>query len=65
MPVYLGAPNIQDYAPHPDSYIDLRLFTGVEELAQHLQRVASDPVAYARLHAWRHRPLPPHMRLQV
>jgi len=28
-------------------------------------RVASDPAAYAKLHAWRTAPLPPHMLEQV
>jgi hypothetical protein len=37
VPVYLGAPNIHDFAPSTDSFIDLRHFQTVEALGAHLR----------------------------
>ena len=52
VPVYIGAPNVNDYLP-PNSYIDARFFSGPGELAAFLMATASDPVAYGAFHAWR------------
>ena len=56
VPVYRGAPNIADFAPGPDSFIDAGQLTP-RELAQRLQQLVDDDAAYARLHAWRSGPL--------
>jgi alpha-1,3-fucosyltransferase 10 len=56
VPVYLGAPNIADFAPSPDSYIDVRDFDGPAGLARHLLRLSRDEDAYAGLHRWRQAP---------
>lgn len=55
VPVYLGAPNVEEWAP-AGSYIDARLFSGPEELAEYLTVLASDPERYAQYHAWRLQP---------
>jgi len=65
VPVYLGAPNIRDYAPDPTSYIDLRDFSSVEALADRLKFLAGNAEAYARLHQWRRLPLPPRFLQQA
>jgi hypothetical protein len=57
VPVYRGAPNIADFAPGADSFIDAGQLTP-RELAQRLQQLDDDDAAYARLHAWRSGPLP-------
>eukprot|EP00802_Teleaulax_amphioxeia_P016797 Tamp_16926.p1 GENE.Tamp_16926~~Tamp_16926.p1 ORF type:complete len:433 (-),score=80.52 Tamp_16926:128-1345(-) len=62
VPIYLGAPNIEEFAPDADAYIDLRRFASIEALASHLTHLSQDNAAYAKLHAWRHRPLPDHMQ---
>ena len=54
VPVYLGAPNIQDFAPAANSYIDVRNFTGPAELADFIVR--TDP---SHFHSWRNKPLSP------
>ena len=56
VPVYRGAPNIADFAPGADSFIDAAQLTP-RELAQYLQQLVDDEAAYARLHAWRSGPL--------
>jgi alpha-1,3-fucosyltransferase 10 len=52
VPVYLGAPNVAEFAPGPDSYVDARAFASPAELARYLRE--TDP---ARHHAWRTAPL--------
>lgn len=59
VPVYLGAPNVADYAPGAECYIDVREFSGPRELARHLLDLAADEERYARHLAWRARPLDP------
>lgn len=59
VPVYMGAPNVADVAPAPDSFINVEDYPGPAELAADLKRLASDPEAYARLHEWRRRPFNP------
>jgi hypothetical protein len=56
--VYLGAPNIADFAPAPDSYVDASAFPDAAALAAHLRALAADPAAYAACFAWKTRPLP-------
>jgi hypothetical protein len=58
VPVYLGAPNIAEFAPAPDSYIDATAFSDAAALARHLHAVASSPASYAQFFAWKNRPLP-------
>lgn len=58
VPVYLGAPNVADFVPAPDSYLDVRDFASPRDLALHLLRVGSTPALYEAHHAWRRRHLP-------
>lgn len=57
VPVYLGAPNIESFAPGADCYIDASHFDSPRSLAAFLQQLACDQDAYRRLLAWRRRPL--------
>src|SRR5262249_7991880 len=59
VPVYLGAPNVEDFAPGDDCYVDAAAFDGPASLAAHLNRLAGDEAAYARLLEWKRRPLRP------
>ncbi len=59
VPVYLGAPNIADFAPSSDSYIDATKFADAAALAHHLRELAASPQAYAHHFDWKQRPLPP------
>lgn len=59
VPVYLGAPNVDEFAPGDNCYVDVRKYETVEELAIHLQACLDDPALYARYHAWREQPLRP------
>jgi hypothetical protein len=59
VPVYLGAPNIADYAPGANCYIDVREFASPRELAGHLLDLAADEQRYARHLSWRTSALDP------
>ncbi|GBF98947.1 hypothetical protein Rsub_12593 [Raphidocelis subcapitata] len=55
VPVYLGAPNVRAFLPDPDAaiiYGEGRIQTP-EDLVAELERLASDPAAYAAKLAWK------------
>lgn len=53
VPVYLGAPNVADFAPAPRSYVDVADFGDPGRLAAYLDHLVRDPDAYAELLAWK------------
>ncbi len=57
VPVVLGAPNVADFAPGENCYLDVRDVAGPRELAARLQELAADERSYAELLAWKERPL--------
>jgi hypothetical protein len=57
VPVYLGAPNVEDFAPGDNCYIDATRFDNPRSLAQFLVGLAADENAYAHYLQWKVRPL--------
>ena len=53
VPVYLGAPNIDELAPGDHCHIDVRDFDGPDALADHLNRLDQDDDAYRAYFAWK------------
>jgi hypothetical protein len=53
IPVYLGAPNIAEFAPGPRALVDARAFPSPEALAAHLLALRADPAALTDMLAWR------------
>lgn len=53
VPVYLGAPEVADFAPAARSYIDTADFAGPAELAAYLNHLDSDDEEYATYLSWR------------
>ncbi len=53
VPVYLGAPNIGDFAPGEHCFIDVNRFSGPRQLAAHLLELARNETAYGEYLAWR------------
>lgn len=53
VPVYLGAPNIENYAPGSGAYLDVRSFTSLETLAETIRAAAADPDLYRRFFEWK------------
>lgn len=62
VPVYLGAPNVEEFAPGDHCYIDASRFDGPRALARHLMALANDDALYAELLWWKSRPLRPSFR---
>jgi len=56
VPVYLGAPNVADFAPARNSYIPVSDFHSPEELAGFLKHLACDEQAYGQYATWRSQP---------
>lgn len=59
VPVYWGAPNIGDYAPGDNCFVDVREFRSPHDLALHLKACCENPSLYAHYQQWRHEPLRP------
>jgi hypothetical protein len=57
VPVYLGAPNVAEFAPDDHCFINVADFSGPRELAEHLQRLSDDQASYQELLAWKERGL--------
>jgi hypothetical protein len=55
VPVYLGAPNIEDFAPGDHCYINASDFASAKELAEFLTSMTDEE--YERYHEWREKPL--------
>jgi alpha-1,3-fucosyltransferase 10 len=56
VPVYLGAPNVNEFAPE-NSYINVGDFAGPRELAAYLRHLVETPSDYAAYFDWRLKPL--------
>ena len=59
VPVYLGAPNICDFAPGENCFIDASEWEDPESLARHLLDVSRDDRLYGSYFAWKKRPFLP------
>jgi hypothetical protein len=59
VPIYLGAPNIDDWLPCENCIIDLRKFENPGAAAKFILAVANSKTHYAEYHQWRKQPVPP------
>ena len=57
IPVYLGAPNIDDFAPGENCFINVAQFKGPRELAEYLIFAADNQFEYDSYLAWKTKPL--------
>lgn len=57
VPIFLGAPNIEDFWVHPDSVIDYKQLGSPKALYAELLRLNSDDEAYSSLLAWKMLPI--------
>ena len=55
VPIYLGAPNIDEYAPGERAFVDARAPRSVADVADEVRAALADPARYAAYHAWRER----------
>jgi hypothetical protein len=59
VPVYLGAPNVEDFAPGDRCYISTKDFTSPRDLADCLKKLDGDPLLYQNYFNWKTEPLRP------
>src|SRR5262245_8090347 len=59
VPVYLGAPNVEDFAPGDNCFINASDWRSPEALARYLIEVASDEHRYQSFFEWKARPFRP------
>lgn len=57
VPVYMGAPNVADFAPANHSYIDVSKFKGPRDLAAFLLDLCANEEKYQRYLEWKRKPL--------
>ncbi len=65
VPIYLGAPNVEDFAPGHRCFINLAEFPDPRELANYLKALAEDVEAYRSYFAWKEQPYRPGFRPSV
>lgn len=57
IPIYLGAPNIHDFAPGDNCFVDVRQFDSPRSLAQFINSCYEDEQLYAKFFEWKKQPL--------
>ena len=57
VPVYFGAPNIQEFSPGDNCFVDVRQFENPRTLAGYLNECLSDDRLYSRFFDWKSEPL--------
>lgn len=57
VPVYLGAPNVYDFAPGENCFVDISLFDSPRILAEFINNCYEDDLEYHRFFEWREKPL--------
>lgn len=65
VPVYLGAPNIDEFAPGENCFVHAADFSGVDELAAYLNHLDTDDEAYAAYLKWKSADLLPSYRAML
>jgi hypothetical protein len=56
VPIYMGAPNIDDFAPGTHSYINVNEFTTPKQLAEYLTHLINTPDEYKAYFDWKREP---------
>ncbi len=62
VPIYLGAPNVETFAPGDKCYLNVNDFESPRALAAYVQFLARDADAYNEYFAWKQKPFRPAFR---
>ena len=57
VPLYYGAPNIEDWLPCSNCIVDLRQFATPRAAAEFIENVSRNATRYAEFHQWRSEPV--------
>jgi hypothetical protein len=63
VPVYFGAPNIDEYSPGPGAFLNVRTFGPLEKLAEAIKAAAADRDRYSAFFEWKGNPRPAFLQL--
>jgi len=64
VPIYLGAPNVAEFAPE-NSYIDASRFPGPRQLAEYLRHLLEATAEYQAYFDWRSKPFAPQFQRRL
>uniref|UniRef100_A0A1J3CWK7 Fucosyltransferase n=1 Tax=Noccaea caerulescens TaxID=107243 RepID=A0A1J3CWK7_NOCCA len=53
VPVVVGAPNIEEFAPSPDAFLHIKQMSDVEPVAKKMKYLADNPAAYNKTLRWK------------
>lgn len=59
VPIYLGAPNINDFSPSPSAFINVCDYPDPKDLADVIKRYCEDEQMYTTFFDWKKRPINP------
>lgn len=59
VPIYLGAPDVGRYIPHPSAIVNVGDFKTTADLADHLKSLVEDEEAYLKKYEWKKREFSP------
>ena len=57
VPVYFGAPNIEEFAPGDHCFVDVRQYDSPKSLAEFINKCFGDDRLYAKFFEWKNKPL--------
>lgn len=57
VPIYKGAPNVGDFIPGENCFLDANFFSGPKELAEFIEKCYKDDKLYMQYHEWRKNPV--------
>jgi hypothetical protein len=57
VPIYLGAPNIEEFAPGDNCYINVTDFSSIQELGEYIMELDSNEEKYNSYLKWKELPL--------
>ena len=57
VPIYLGAPNIEEFAPGDHCFVDVRDFESPQSLACFINKCYNDKQLYSKFFEWKNQPL--------
>lgn len=65
VPVYLGAPNIKEFAPSEQCYLNVNDFKSPQELAKYIMFLDENDLEYNKLIGWKYEPFAPHFMSKI
>jgi hypothetical protein len=65
VPIYLGAPNIAEFSPGDNCFINTKDFNSPANLGEYIKFIANDPVVYSKFFEWKKKPFLPEFKVKL